>query len=579
MNIFVKTLFSFCFFVSLTIAAKSQINPPDFLCVKGDTLVWEPAVNNCGPFNSYDIYFSASYEGPYTLLTSITNPVATSFIHNNPSGMVWYYHFLSNYTCPGENAISSDTLDNQSPILSALNLASVDGTWVELDWDPSPSPEVIAYIVYRTTAIGTVAIDTVYNVSEYIDMTAQPNSQSESYSLTALDACGNTSLFTDFHRTMYLEYEVSPCEQTIRLNWNLYDAWDGISQQEIWLGLNGEMMIPIDTISSTDTAYVYEGANDGDFYCFYVRAISSDGNHAALSNRICEALDIIQPMRNMFLKNVNVVTNDSIELIWSWDTNADITLSNVLRSSNQVDYSSVLSSTPEIPLTAVNQLADLKASPENGKVYYVIQTIDECDSLAQSNYGSTIFLSGTSLENRKNEINWTAYDHPKGTIIRYDLYKEENGQAVFIQSFDPSTRTYLDDLDINTEEEAANEYYVIGVATLDLLNGTQELIQSKSNTITLRQLTKIITPNAFAPYGTNNFFRPVFVFESLIQNYNMTIFDRYGGRVFETDQPDEAWDGRKNGKDLRSGVYVFQIRVTQFNGEVVEKTGTVFLLR
>ncbi|MFK8102931.1 MAG: gliding motility-associated C-terminal domain-containing protein [Saprospiraceae bacterium] len=579
MNLFSKFCFFFCCFLGTLTVTNAQINPPDFVCVKGDTLVWETPVNNCGSFNSYEIYFSADFAGPYTLLATITNPATTNFVHNDPSGDVWYYYFVSDFNCPGQTAISSDTLDNLSPLLSPLNFASVDGTFVNLDWEPSPSPEVVAYIIYRTTDIGTVAIDTVFGPTSYTDVNASPNAQSEVYSLTALDACGNTSLFTDFHRTMFMESEVSPCEQTVRLNWNLYEGWSGIQQQEIWLGLNGGMMMPIDTISAADTDYIYENANDGDFYCFYIRAVSEDGTAAAQSNRICQSLDITQPVRNLYLKNVSVIRNDSIELTWSWDTNAEITLSNILRSSNQVDYSSVLSITPEFPLQVENQLADLKANPGNGKTYYVIQTIDECDSIAQSNYIATVFLQGTSLENRSNEIQWTAYDHPFATIVRYDLYKERNGQAFFVESFDPNTRTYTDLLDISLEQEARNQYYVLAIAMLELPDGTQDLITSKSNTVNLQQLTKIITPNAFAPYGKNTFFRPIFVFESQIQKYELVIFDRFGSRVFETQQSDEGWDGRKNGQDLRAGVYVYQIRVTQFNGEVVEKSGTVYMLR
>ena len=30
----------------------AQILPPDFTCVRGDTLFWDLPVNNCGPFVS-----------------------------------------------------------------------------------------------------------------------------------------------------------------------------------------------------------------------------------------------------------------------------------------------------------------------------------------------------------------------------------------------------------------------------------------------------------------------------------------------------------------------------------------------
>ncbi|MBK6901448.1 MAG: hypothetical protein IPH04_01195 [Saprospirales bacterium] len=67
----------------------AQVFPPDLLCLRGDTIVWGLPNNTCGSFNSYDIWFSNSLGGPYALLTSVTNPGQTSFVHSNPGSQLF----------------------------------------------------------------------------------------------------------------------------------------------------------------------------------------------------------------------------------------------------------------------------------------------------------------------------------------------------------------------------------------------------------------------------------------------------------------------------------------------------------
>jgi hypothetical protein len=47
--------------------AEAQVFPPDLLCLSGDTVVWDLPVNNCGPFQAYEIYRAPAFAGPYAL--------------------------------------------------------------------------------------------------------------------------------------------------------------------------------------------------------------------------------------------------------------------------------------------------------------------------------------------------------------------------------------------------------------------------------------------------------------------------------------------------------------------------------
>lgn len=84
-------------------------------------------------------------------------------------------------------------------------------------------------------------------------------------------------------------------------------------------------------------------------------------------------------------------------------------------------------------------------------------------------------------------------------------------------------------------------------------------------------LTKIIDveprvtyylPNAFTPNidGTNDIFAGKGVYDGM-KGFKLTIWDRWGGLVFETTDPNKGWNGRKNneGELLPMGVYVYLV--------------------
>ncbi|MBK9018264.1 MAG: hypothetical protein IPM82_31795 [Saprospiraceae bacterium] len=144
--------FGFVFFGKM----QAQILPPDFRCVRGDTLFWDLPVNNCGPFVGYEIWASQSPTGPFLLQGTVANQSQDFYAFVNPSGEQWYFYLTSNFNCPGQMAIPSDTLDNRPPVVSPIETVSVEGGLAVVNWAPSPSPEVFGYIIYRQTSIGVI---------------------------------------------------------------------------------------------------------------------------------------------------------------------------------------------------------------------------------------------------------------------------------------------------------------------------------------------------------------------------------------------------------------------------------------
>jgi trimeric autotransporter adhesin len=57
------------------------------------------------------------------------------------------------------------------------------------------------------------------------------------------------------------------------------------------------------------------------------------------------------------------------------------------------------------------------------------------------------------------------------------------------------------------------------------------------------------------------------------------IFNQWGQKIFETSDINEPWYGRYNGQTVQQGVYTYLITVTGVNGNVINRTGTVMVIR
>jgi gliding motility-associated-like protein len=90
---------------------------------------------------------------------------------------------------------------------------------------------------------------------------------------------------------------------------------------------------------------------------------------------------------------------------------------------------------------------------------------------------------------------------------------------------------------------------------------------------------RLLIPNAFTPNGdgVNDAFSVV-PFEGLESVLELTIYDRWGKKVYVGSGATAAWDGLINGRPAPSDVYVYQLLVS-CNGEKTPLTMEVTLLR
>jgi len=93
---------------------------------------------------------------------------------------------------------------------------------------------------------------------------------------------------------------------------------------------------------------------------------------------------------------------------------------------------------------------------------------------------------------------------------------------------------------------------------------------------------RLFFPNAFTPNNDakNDEFKPLGILFG-IQDYDFSIWNRWGEKIFETDDINEGWNGEKNntGEPAPDGVYIYHANYIGPRGEIEEFKGHVTLLR
>ncbi len=94
----------------------------------------------------------------------------------------------------------------------------------------------------------------------------------------------------------------------------------------------------------------------------------------------------------------------------------------------------------------------------------------------------------------------------------------------------------------------------------------------------------VYVPNVFSPNSlVNGEFKPFFSTQTQVLDYQFAIYDRWGGIVFSTKNPEQGWKGENKGVQCGQGVYVWRLNVryqtAKKEAQTKQQVGEVLLLR
>lgn len=481
--------------------------------------------------------------------------------------------------CVSSSNIKGDTCYNLQPAPEILiDSVSVDANGnVVIGWHPSSSSDVDKYIIYKSNGGFLTFIDTVYGINNtsFTYTLSSANSSSEGYCVVAADACGNLSVPSVTHKSIFLTKSYDLCSRTASLSWTPYVNLPlGILKYDVYCSVNGGVFNFIG--SSTGTSFTHSGLIPGDNYNYRIRVWNTDASISASSNSSALTAVGLPAPGYVYLNSVNVNSNNKqVELIYTVDNSNSYKGCNIYKSEDGINFTKigyVVSNTVNPKYFSDNSV---KATEKN--YFYKIQISDDCDNPgAVSNISKTILLKAENdKENIFNNIlTWDDYTTWYGGVESFNIYRSVNGV------FDPipignvlfGEKMYIDNVQAFVANRGKFSYYVEAVEGMGNTLGFKD--KATSNSADAYVEVNVFVPNAFAPRGINNVWLPIAQYVEKT-DYTVRVFNRWGDKIFETHSDTEGWTGDA----ATDEVYVYVIEYKNARGEYIQLKGHLNIIR
>ena len=525
--------------------------------------------------------------GIFSLIDSVNastspNPMTYSDLISICSDTIKYrVEVMDQSGCSSISPLKGDLFkDLVTPAIPMLDSVSVDlaGNAV-IGWEVNPSKDTKTYTIlqfigglYQPIASNLGRNNTLLNSS------ISAGAGSVTFSVIAIDSCNNPSAASPVNSTIFLTTAFDLCSKSIGLNWNAYSGWPSTPMYDVLVSVNGGTESVIGTTSST--SFTDTNLTSGFTFCYRVRAINQSAiiRTTSTSNRSCLSPSFPPPPAYSYIRSVSVGPENFVTIKAYVDPLSSVSGYRLLRSNSQTG------NFVQVNSLTVNSVSTIiftdNVTTSEGPYYYKIYTIDSCGRKSkESQVSHTVLLNGQAQEGYMNALNWTSYaSWPTGVDV-YNLYLTVNGitSPLPVASFQPGDSTFIQSVLNNFYSDGKFCYKIMAVENQG--NPYFFLDTSFSNEVCIIQQPNIFIPTAFHPGGfLNEIFYPSTAFVSS-DNYSFMIFDRWGELFFKTSDPKAGWDGTSHGISAPEAVYIYLLRAQQPDGALIEKKGSVTLIR
>ena len=206
-----------------------------------------------------------------------------------------------------------------------------------------------------------------------------------------------------------------------------------------------------------------------------------------------------------------------------------------------------------------------------------MRAVDVCkDKAPYSNFAKTILLDADTGKFQRPFLRWRTYDGWDVGVDKYEIQRKEVDGSFYSMGFTSSGNdsTFYDkETELNQRPHYC--YRVIGYKVNE--NNENQII-SISNEDCVDVHSWLYVPNAFSPNGDglNDYFATPCWY---IKEYHLTIYNRWGEKLFESNSLYHSWDGTYEGKVVENEAYVYIIESLGIDNIKRGYKGTVTVLR
>ncbi len=529
--------------------------------------------------------YTVERENPATIWTTIYTGSNLNFKDDSISLCNIFYNYKVTTSdalgCASQSNIDGDLFhDNTSPDIPVLDSVSVDATGkATLGWKPAIAPDTKGYEVYQFTGVWT-KIATVMGrlTTNYTNPLSVANTVSEKYCILAFDSCANLGLQSIVNNTdqnsIFLQSTYDLCSRTANLTWNTYSHMlNGFLQYDIYCSINAAAPTVIATV--TGLSYAHTSLNPNDTYCYFIRARNVGNTISSKSNIECEFAKAPTGPSYVYIKSVSVNFSKQIEVTYTIDNSRIYKGATIFKSLDGITFNQIGYQAYSTATLQTFTDPDVKTLEKN--YHYKIQISDSCGNPGQISNTSKSIVLHVSNDNENifyNSLAWDDYSTWLGNVDSYNIYRAVNGvfDPTPIANVIPAVKNYVDNVQDFASEKGKFSYYVEAVEGLGNTFGFID--KAKSNAADAYVEAEVFVPNAFVPRGINYIWLPVAQYVEKT-DYKVTVFDRWGTKVFETTSDTQGWDGSHTTDDT----FVYLIQYKNARGEFIQLKGYFNLVR
>lgn len=305
-------------------------------------------------------------------------------------------------------------------------------------------------------------------------------------------------------------------------------------------------------------------------YVYYLVVTNACGEDGPQSYLVSTTKEFSFPIAVTYVTTATVNNDQDVEVHWAHSDEEDFGYYDVYKKKHtDKDVFEYLGSTYSRYDTV---FVDKNVDVNNQSYCYALVVNDNCGHVSRmSNSGCTIVLDGTTIP-FQHDVWWNPYEEWETGVDRYVL-----SRSVDTGFLRPIVTTDFDELSyVDTSFDYCWGGYWYRVKAYE--NAGRYNASSQSNRIYLIQPPLLHVPNAFTPNGDdlNEAWGIVPVF---VKDYHLQVFDRWGERVYDSDNVKVDWDGSYKGLIRSNTVYIYTITFTGWDRSVHHRKGTVTILK
>jgi gliding motility-associated-like protein len=469
-------------------------------------------------------------------------------------------------------------LPNVMPEVTPIRVASVEGDReISLEYEPFPNlrDDFGAYRIYRDAGSGYLLAGELNQASQTRWVDDLPGlyapAQSYCYKLQVVNFCGTAYdlAAAEPHCTINLETQAGMEE--VSLSWSPYVGWPSVESYRIYRTegpaptLAGRRQVA--TVPGSQLAWRDTSMRCYDTYSYWVEAVGRQG--LSLSDSAYAVPGRYLPQNPSHV--VRATVEDNRYVLLEWETQPIPDARDLLIERNEGSGFRTWFQQPY--LSPRVKFQDTRTRVAEASYQYRIFVVDSCgDYSPLGQPGNSIWLrarQGAGIV----YLEWTPYEGWENGVLRYrvEAYNEALGLYELMGTVGPGETQFRDERSDPDQPQLCYRVWA------EEAGGRGAVSLSNEACVTLAPV--VFIPSGFTPNGDG--FNDRFEFKGIfVAGFELLIYNRWGQEVFRSGDPGRFWEGlTPEGATAPEGVYAYRLTAYGHGGQVLQRSGTITLLR